>query len=209
MGLSLTPYIVDTKHLNEVIGLQKKDYSLFYAPTWREVNKSMKFLEINGITGKMIYEDIITQNYRFTAYETVCVYTLGLEAMIKTSIDYNTYNNSIRYQKLLNAGKAPEEIDYILNKLPRNVAYDFVRNRCNNEWVPCNSKVMKHLPYRCPINIPLCEDYYISTIYNHEFDDFLNNLDLSDCTDDAGNKEFRSWFELAREYQWDVVLFVW
>jgi|GEM_PF-3743335 len=209
MSLSLTPYIVDTKHLNEVIGQQKKEYTLFDGFWWRPVNKTLKYLGINGITGKMIYEDIITQNYRFAAYETVCAYSLGLEAMIKTSIQYHTYASNIRYERLLARGKTSAEIAYLQTDIPRRVAFNFTQCYFNNEWVPCNSKVMNHLPYKCPINIPLCEDYYISTIYNHEFDDFLKNLDLSDCTDEAGEKEFRSWFEYAREYQWDVVLFVW
>lgn len=209
MGISLIPYIVDTTHLNEVIGHKKKDYTLFHAHIWREVNKSLKFHDVSGITGKMIYEDIITQNFRFAAYETAFVYSLGLEAMIKTSIQYHRHSSHWRYKQLLEKGKAPEDIAYLQKAIPSHLAYDFIRNSYNSEWVPCNSNVMNHLPYKCPIHIPLCEDYYISTIYNHEFDEFLKNLDLSDCTNQAGEQEFRSWFEYAREYKWDVVLFVW
>ena len=113
MSLSLTPYIVDTQELIEVIERKKKDYSLFDPAVWRKVNQKIKDSEFSGITGKMIYEDMISKNYRFPAP----VYSFGFEAMMQRSMQNFRieYNRKRRYNLLVSEGVKPDSIQYLLH----------------------------------------------------------------------------------------------
>jgi hypothetical protein len=211
MSISLTPFVVDIQSLNQVISNSKKDYSLFegLSPAWRNVNKTAKNqFGLSGITGKMLYEDIITQHFRFLDYNKAPLYTFALEAMILESMG-NAHLDYSFAQSSLESGYELTERDKYLITHNRGILSHFYDGRQNDEWVPCNSKIIDHLPIKCPINIPLVPDYFISTIYNKEIDGFLQNLDLSDCTNQAGESQFRGWFSLAKAYKMDVVMIIW
>ncbi len=209
MSISLTPFVVRTEDLNKAIGTKKKEHTLYHGLScWHHVNQTIKkWHGISGVTGKMIYEDIVSQNFRFLADNLRFVYTLGLEAMITMWME--RMDLWIYYAQCdLKAGREmTEESRYLASLKP--ITNHFYKGRQNDQWVPCNREVINHLPLKYPINIPHEPDYFVSTIYNKDFDGFLSNLDLSDCTDEAGEKQFRGWFDLAKQYHADVVMIVW
>lgn len=210
MGYSLIPYVVDVSHLVEVINRPKKDFSLFNSHDFQRVNSLIKAEKIQGATGKLLYEDIITQNFRFSSYKNDFIYTFALESLILAAIGYSEFYRHQRYNKLLEEGVqlSEQKLAYLQQDLPikDHKHYHFKNCIYNKHWVPCSVDVLDHLDLKLPINIPLSEGYFISTIYNHEFDTFLSKLDLANCTDELGDKQFRYWFQLAQLREEDVVL---
>lgn len=186
MSVSLTPYLLNVSSIEALGGSKDKSLQKRYFGSnktgWLQINNTIKREGLQGIiTGKMLFEDILNGQFRFPEYGYL--YAMAVEVIIQAGMSQDM-------------------------GIKLSIAFKYGHH--NNEWSPCNVKVLEHLPYKIPISIPALNDSpYISTIYNREIDSFIDSLDLSDCTGQEGDQQFRSWFTMAKEYQKDVVLFLW